>query len=220
MTVVNIVALSSGTLVSLFPLEAFTPLGGVNEWSIMDATRWRYNFARSPDLSLPREELRQNGLVFDLGALETEAGEISINNLSIHNDGLVIRANTTEHAEQFFNDFITWLVKDYGCRNVASKMLYASDVVVDFEWPAANVINNYHNIANIVLSNINENREADSAAFSGFSIEFVTRSATMPKFTIERRLGSSVEDERYFCSAPLTTERHIQVLEEIEQLFS
>ena len=215
----NIVALSSGTLVSLFPLEAFTPLGGVNEWSIMDAIRLRYNFSRSPDLSLPREELRQNGLMFDLGALETEAGELSINNLSIHNDGIVIRANTTEHAEQFFNDFITWLVKDYGCRKVSGKMLYVSEVVVDFEWPSANVINNYHKLASIVLSNVNENREAEAAAFSGFSMELVSKSGSMPKFTIERRLGNSVEDERYFCSAPLTTERHIQVLEEIEQLF-
>ena len=217
----DVVAFSSGSLVSLFPLEAFIPLGGLNEQKVIDATSQRYHFSKTPNLSVSRAELEQTGIVFELGFLETEVEEVTIDRLSIYNDGMVVRANKTEHAETFFNDVAEWLIKDYGCRQVRRKPHYVSEIVVDFERPAANVLNNYEKIANILLSNVNENREATAVAFNAFSIEFVTKSksAAMPKFVIERREGTSVENERYFCSAPLTTERHLQVLEEIERLF-
>ena len=215
----NVVAFSSGSLASLFPLEAFIPLGGLNERQVIDATSQRYHFSRTPNLSVSPAELEQTGIVFELGFLETEVEEVTIDRLSIYNDGMVVRANKTEHAETFFNDVTEWLIKDYGCRQVRRKPQYISEIVVDFERPAANVLNNYEKIANILLSNVNENREATAVAFNAFSIEFVTKSAAMPKFVIERREGTSVENERYFCSAPLTTERHLQVLEEIERLF-
>ena len=99
-------------------------------------------------------------------------------------------------------------------------MLYLSEVIVEFEIPLANALNNYEKIKNLILANVNEYMETTAAEFNAFSVELFANSNTLPKFIVERRLGTSVKDQRYFCSAPLTTERHIQVLAEIEHLLS
>ena len=217
----NIVAFSSGSFIVLFPLEAFTPLSGLNERRTVDAIRERYKFVSSPDMSSSRAELEQTGIVFERGVHETAAGQVAINRLSVHNDGVVVRSNRTEHAEAFFNDVTSWLIKEHECRQVRQKPLYVSEIVVDFEAPVANMINNSKEIVNLLLSHVDKRREVKAAAFSALSFEFSTKdSMAAAKFLIERRVGTTVDDERYFCSAPLTTERHLEVLQEIERLFS
>ena len=215
----KIIAFSSGILVSLFRLEAFAPIGGLNERQVIGAIAQRYNFGTSPNVS-SREELERNGLVYESGFLETELGEATVHRLSIHNDGVIVRTNKTEHAEAFFDDLTNWLVEGYGCREIRKKSLYSSEIVVEFEKPAKNMVVKFDKLVNIILSSLNENREVSAAAFNGLTIEFESKSASMPKFIIERREGTSLEDECYFCSAPLTTERHLQVLEDMERLFS
>ena len=213
------IAYSSGTLISLFRLEAFSPIGGLNERQIIGAIAERYNFGISPNVS-SREELERNGLVYELGFFETELGEATVHRLSIHNDGVIVRANRTEHAEAFFDDLINWLVEGYGCREISKKPLYLSEIVVEFEKPARHMIVKFDKLADLILSKVDEHSELTAAAFCGLTIEFESKSTSKPKFIIERREGTSIEDEYYFCSAPLTTERHLQVLEEMERLFS
>lgn len=215
----KIISFSSGTLLSLFPLEAFTPVGGLNERQVVSAIGQRYNFGTFPNLS-SRAELEKDGLVYELGFFKTKSGEATIHRLSVHNDGVMVRANKTGHAEAFFADLTDWLVQHCGCRRIDKKSLYLSEVVVEFEKPAANMFAKYSKIADVILSGVNEHRDVSAAAFNALTIEFPSRSEVIPKFIIERREGASLEDERYFCSAPLATERHLQVLEEIERLLS
>lgn len=217
----NIVAFSSGSFIALFPLEAFAPLGGLNERRTVDAIRERYKFANSPNMSSSRAELERSGIVFEWGVHETAAGQATINKLSVHNDGVVVRSNKTEYAEAFFNDITGWLVQEHGCRTVQIRPLYVSEIVVDFEAPMTNMIDKYREVVNLLLSRVDGNQGVKIAALNAISFEFsTTNSLAIAKFLIERRVGTTVEDERYFCSAPLTTERHLEVLQEIERLFS
>ena len=218
--------LSRGGFIVLFPLEAFTPLtGGLNAWRrTVDAIRATIlnlsALGRRHVLHLA-QWLEQTGIVFERGVHETAAGQVAINRLSVHNDGVVVRSNRTEHAEAFFNDVTSWLIEEHECRQVQQKPLYVSEIVVDFEAPVANMINNSKEIVNLLLSHVDKRREVKAAAFSALSFEFATKdSMAAAKFLIERRVGTTVDDERYFCSAPLTTERHLEVLQEIERLFS
>ena len=214
----KVVAFEAGHLNSLFPVEAFAPLSGLNERQLIGAIGQRYSFGSSPNMS-SRAEVQRTGLVFEFGFFATEVGEVTIH-LSIHNDGVVVRANKTEHAEAFLEDMTRWLVSDCGCRKVQTKSFYLSEIVVDFEKPISNALGNYDKWADLLLSTVSENREARAVAFNSLSMEFVTSAGVIPRFFIERRIGTTVQDERYFCSAPLTTERHVAVLEEMEHLFS
>ena len=218
MSAVKIISFPSGTLLSLFPLEAFTPLGGIDEREIIGAIGQRYNFGTTPTMSSHAE--LEHGLVFELGFFTTKEGEVTIHRLSIHNDGVLIRTSKTGYSEAIFESLTNWLIADYGCRRITPQSIYLSEVVVEFEKPAANMFAKHDRILDIILSSVTTHREASAAAFNSLSIEFVSKSRSMPKFTIERRLGTSVDDECYFCSAPLTTEGHLQALEEIERLFS
>ena len=218
----NIVAFSSGSFIALFSLEAFTPLGGLNERRTVDSIRERYKFVSSPDMSTSRAGLEQTGIVFEWGVHETAAGQVPISRLSVHNDGVVVRSNKTEHAETFFNDVTSWLIEEHGCRPVLkTSPLYVSEMVVDFAAPISEIISNYEEIVDVLVSSMDKSREVKAAAFSALSFEFSTNdSMSTAKFLIERRVGTTVDDERYFCSAPLTTERHLEVLQKIERLFS
>ena len=217
----NIVAFLSGSFIALFPLEAFSPLGGLNQLRTVDAIRERYKFSSPPSMSPSGVELESNGIVFERGVHETASGQVAINRLSVHNDGVVVRSNKTEHAETFFNDVTSWLIEEHGCRQVRKKPLYLSEIVVDFEAPVANMIHSYEEIINLLLSSIGKSREVKTAAFNALSFELATNdSMASAKFLIERRVGTTVEDERYFCSAPLTTEGHLELLKELERLFS
>ena len=218
MITVKIITFSTGTLLSLFPLEAFTPLGMINEREIIAAIGQRYNFGTTPTLSTYAE--LETGLSYELGFFATEWGEITINRLSIHNDGVVIRTSKTEYSKMLFDDLTNWLIANYGCRKIKIQSLFLSEIVVEFERPLANILAKYDMIVDIILSSVNEHREVSAAAFNTLSIEFASKSTAVPKFIIERRAGTSVDEEFYFCSAPLTTEGHLQALEKIERLFS
>ena len=213
----KIVTFSAGNLAALFPVEAFAPVSGLNEREMLGAIRERYDFGTAPSMS-SRAEIQQTGLVFDLGFFGAENGEVTIHNLSIHNDGVVVRTNKTEYAEAFFDDLISWLIHEYGCRRVPTQSRYLSEIVVDFDQPIANALNNSNELTSLILSSVAEYREAKAAALTSFSVEFVSGAAAIPKFIIERREGTTVEDKRYFCSAPLTTEQHLRVLQSIERL--
>lgn len=215
----NIVTFASGHLVSLFSVEAFAPVTGLNERLLIGAIRERYKFGSSPNIS-SIADVQRTGLEFQFGAFETEAGEITIQSLSFHNDGVVVRTNKTGHAEHFFGDLIEWLINDFGCRRVPIKPLYLSEIVVNFDRPMANLLKKYDRLLNLVFSSIDENRAAISSAFSSLSIEFVGSAGEIPRFVIERRQGTAMKEERYYCSAPLKTEDHLKVLEEIEGLIS
>ena len=214
----KIISFNSGTVLSLFQLEAFTPLGWMNEREIIAAIGQRYSFGTIPTMST-YEELEQ-GLVFELGFFATQEGEFTIHRLAIFNDGIVIRTSKTEYSEAILENLANWLISDYGFRKLTPQSLYLSEVVVEFEKPAVNMFAKYDRIIDIIFSNMTAHKEASAAAFNSLSIEFVSKSQSIAKFMIERRVGTSVNDECYFCSAPLTTEGHLRALEEIEHLFS
>ena len=164
------------------------------------------------------QKSNKRGLYLTWVFFNSKDGEVTIHNLSIHNDGVVVRTNKTEYAEAFFDDLTSWLIHEYGCRKVPTQSRYLSEIVVEFDKSIANALNSYNELTGLILSSVTENREAAAAALNSLSIEFVGGADAIPKFVIERREGTTVEDKRYFCSAPLTTEQHLTVLEAIERL--
>ena len=212
----KVVTFSSGTLVSAFPLGAFTPLGMVNECEIVAAIGQRHGFGTTPEVSSYAE--LESGLAYELGFLATEWGEISVHRLAVCNDGVVIRTNETGYSEALFDDLTKWLVASYGCRETEFQSFFLSEMVVEFEKPAANVFAKYNKIVDIILPKVNVHRDASAAAFNTLSIEFVSKSPSVPKFIIERHAGTPVDGECYFCSAPLAMDHHLEVLQEIKRL--
>jgi hypothetical protein len=215
----NIISYRSGSLIALFPMEEFSPLKTVNEKHVLDKISEIYKFGKSPNISVSRDELQKSGLVFETGFHDTPDGTATIIQFSVHNDGVIIRASTTDQAENFFMELKEWLVNEYDFRPVPVNSMYMSEIVVDFEKPLSNAFKDFEKILNIVTTKVSESREVISSSLQGFSIEFSEKS-NIPRFFIERRVGSDIKQERYFCGAPLKTKDHVEVLGEIERLLS
>ncbi|KAF0142277.1 MAG: hypothetical protein FD153_625 [Rhodospirillaceae bacterium] len=214
--IVKVVSFTSGVVISLFPMDEFAPLVRLNERQLLDEIGKRYSFGLIPDMRVSRAELGKTGLVFESGAHNTPDGTVTIVSVSIHNDGVIVRAATTKQAERFVGDLKEWLIAERGFRRVSTTSLYLSELVVDFERPLSSTFKNFETISNLVTNKVAEHREVTLSALAGFAIEFVG-AASPPRFSIERRVGASFGQERYFCSAPLRTEAHVEVLRELEQ---
>lgn len=216
----KIISYANARMVALLRLEAFAPVRGLNERVFVEAVKDRYTFMRAPDLNLPREELQRTGLVFETGEIGEGAASVSLSKVSFHSDGIVVGATTTDQAEAFFNDLYRWLVRDNGFREVDFQKTYMSEVVVDFDKPVSRLIASYDQIVKIVMEGMSEASKAPiTAALSGFDIDFRgDLNAHVPRFMLDRRIGSDFEQERFFCTAPLTSDGHIKALQAIEDL--
>lgn len=217
----KIVSFNSATLVALFSLEAFFPTPFVGERSALQLVTERYKFARFPIAATSREELEANGLQFELGEFAMREGVMTIQRLSVHRDGAVILAQTSDIADAFFQDIYSWLVKDMAFRNVQVSRLYLSEIVVDFDTPISEAWKSFSAILEIATRYmLEDNRPFTGAGPSGFSVEFRNGTVTLPKFVIERRTGSTMDQERYICMAPLRTKHHVAALTDLEKLIS
>ncbi|MFN4184012.1 MAG: hypothetical protein ACK4M6_04445 [Hyphomonas sp.] len=215
----KIVAFDSGTLVALFSLEAYTPLRFVGQRALLELIGNVYKFAGRPALTATVDELQQKGFEFLNGELELNGETVPVRRLSIHNDGIVLVASTTDDADRIFDHLQTWLKTEGAFRDVPVSRLYLSELVVDFEHSPAKLMKHYEALECLATKHMSaDNRPFKKAGFSHFSIEFVAEAGFCPRFSIERRTGSSLEQERYYCAAPLRTEHHIEALEDIEKL--
>lgn len=216
----KIVSYSNSRSVALFPVEEFVPLGGTSERLLLERIADRYQFMRVPDLRVSREEMERTGLRFDHGEMQTESDITVINQLVIYRDGVVVAARTTDEAEAAFDDMHSWLVSDFGFRPVAPTKLYLSEIVVDFERPLSKLFRGYSKLMELVNRHMDaDSRSATASALESIAIKFWNADGSdPPKFVIDKRTGTSAAAERYYCSAPLRTAHHVEVLEGIEAL--
>lgn len=217
----NIVAYHSATLVELLSLEAFAPLGAINERQLLAEIRERYSFMRQPDLTLPKAEIESNGLIFESGIYNGHDSIMNISRLAIHKDGIVANASTTDEAEEFFEDLREWLLRSWNFREVPSISLFGSEIIVDFEKPLSNLLKDFKAISSAINQGLSGSQEnLGEVSFRHLAFEFKSHSGQAPKFMMERRLDSPVDQERFFCSAPMRTKLHLQTLSNIEGMLS
>lgn len=217
----NIIAFDAGRATFLFPVEEMTPLEGYDTKYLLDKCRERYQFSAVPNLLASRAEIEKAGLKFETGRFQYKDGIVEIFQFDIYTDGLLAGAKTTEHAEAFLDDLIAWLIQECGFRPVASKMrrVFTSQVVIEFARPISALVPMHKKITDIITRSVAGSFDVQfSAVMSRIDFEFHDGSGIprVPKVSIERRAGVSLDQSRYFSSAPLSTSRHIEVLQAIE----
>ena len=218
----KVVHFESGRTIALFKLEEFTPARGINEKALSDLIAERYRFSRRPDFSQPRTVL-ESQTAFETGEFQSGNTQYSLHKLEIHRDGIVVDASTTEISEGFADDLIGWLKREKEFRETAITKLFLNQMVVDFQKPLSRLFKGFDAISNIMQRCLSEDgRPSESIVFVRFDAEPGPREGlrypNSPRFVIERRVGTEVGQERYYCSAPLRTDTHLAALEAIEHL--
>jgi hypothetical protein len=221
----RIIAYDNSRVTMLFPLEEVSPLGGASGPAIFDAIGKRYSFAKRPNLSAPRDELEKTGYKFELGSIITSEKEITIGELAIFGDGIVVGAVTTDDAEVLIDNLIEYIKSEHKFRdfNTLPIRRFVSQIVVEFERPLSSLMDAYNTIAAAISGKLEAVYETKIPLGLGkIEVQFdkllEQSSLIVPNFTIERRVGIPFNKERYYCSAPLRTRDHLEVLGQIESL--
>ena len=205
----------SGLRVS--PDEAM-PQGGILFPSVISALKETYKFTVFPQLGPGINPVLQPapiGLGFQNGEFEAGGNRIGILQLQIFVSDLII------------SDVIKQLDSKFGFRfgQAEGQKTHISNLVVQFEKSVEDGIPKLKEIQRI-LFDASQPEDDDKKPLTVKNLTFASQTqliinplqANLMDFSIERRVGAPFSSNRYFCGAPLETDHHIRVLEQIERV--
>jgi hypothetical protein len=179
----------------------------------------RYSFVSNPINNII--EAMKSGAKFNVGKAAINGQSVSIAELGIYNDGIIVNAHHTDAADLVMDDFIEWATQRFGFRRAQTHIprRYASNVVVEFDAAIDSAVVGFNKIRKLAV---------DAVRAHGQEIELhVTRLTFAPDptatiglgatFFIEPRAGRPFSERRYFSGAPLATNGHLAWLEAFEK---
>jgi hypothetical protein len=180
----------------------------------------RYGFLKHSDLATAAA----SGIKFEAGRFLTAQGaQISIQNLDIYNDGIVVICRDTSDAELVLEDATAWGFETFKLRHPKTVLprTYTSWLVVDLDKPIANMLAKFSEVRRLIATSY-EAAYGTALDFQMQRVAFNVDPKTVPQFTqtdfaIDRRGNTAYSLNRFFCTAPLKTEGHIALLQQIER---
>jgi hypothetical protein len=178
----------------------------------------KFNFVQLPT-GLPAA-----GQGFDFRAGTLEAGEtlINVSLLSVYSDGVSIHVPTNTRNAQTVLQVVLELFFSLGMREPTTSPLhyYVSTIVADFEKSLDSLIPQsfLDNVAAAMPVQGNAQFHALQINFDQTTLPGRIAPINPSHFRVERRLSVPYDQNRYFCQANTTTEKHIELLEQLERL--
>jgi len=207
------------------PLAEVLPLSGAYLPDLARIIAERYSFASSPDFSRPLTELRESGIAFQFGKFKEGTTEHNITKLTALADAIVVDSYSTKVAKLFLDDLFYWGSKSGNLRapHRDVRYFYLSQVVVEFEKAISKMFRDFEALVESLSTTFHKTYKADHL-FNISSISFDRDRTRTPdnslnilsSFTVERQINQPYASNRFFCTAPLHTEDHIRLLEEME----
>jgi hypothetical protein len=206
-----VAAVITARAVRLLDARELNPYGKDLAPLVVGLTR-RYHFRSSPKID---DQLHEGGLKFSDGVFVTPNQERVAVDLEVYLDGLVAttRSNTS-HADAMIDDVLTWANSTFGIGNqeqiLNAKRTYRSELVVY--------------APDVSIASACEKLRAVATALNlgdddviGFSIGSKNRDG-VAAFTFERKKGTPFDEHKYYTNATLETDRHTQILRELEKV--
>lgn len=181
----------------------------------------KYGFAVTPDAESVFDE--EKGVIFEDGAW----GNVAIDKVSIFSEAIVIDTrSSTADSEAIFHEALTWASETYGItysREMVSRRFYVSEVTVRTEKNLSGLNPKLELLGNHIAKAVRKQNGLD-VQFEPTSIGIQydisdTKMATAP-FRFERLEGTRFSENKYYSVAPLTTDEHLEVLGQLENILS
>lgn len=203
----------------LFPLEEIVPLEGINGPEAIAKIQQRYEFLKTPDPAIGREDAAKNGYKFGTGQISLNGKKSIVVEFAIYTDGIVADAKNSEIAEKFLDDIILFMQNEFGFRQFTTEPTrhFWNQAVIEFERPLEGLFPSFDNVSGAISRFLGAGTLMRFARLDLQGEKGPTPNSAPPKFVLERRAGIPFDRERYYSSAPLRTEDHVAVLEEIER---
>lgn len=177
----------------------------------------KFGFAKYPEKLEDYDE--KKGVRFQGG----RSGEITILEMTVFDAAIYVDTNSsTVDSEGLFNEVVAWLSRDHALTytpEMVQRKTYVSQVSFYSEAIFPNLNPALIKIAKRLSARVPEYfgqpLEYRPSAFTVGYDPMTVKSGPAP-FTIEPRSQSLFTENKYFSTAPLPTEEHIQALEEFE----
>jgi hypothetical protein len=215
----------NGIVAYRVPLEEYQPLVGALPHDLIPLVQNRYQFQTFP-IFTPGDQL-PNIFSFAIGRFPSETDSFAISQLVMMQDGDIAAAVLTEQAERVLDDLARLLDENLGYRLQTAKRAksYASNLVVQFDQGLEQYIDKLSRMAS-VINDLRPNAVRFNIKRLGFgTVDVAPPALNNPllavekiEFQIERRVMQPFEENRYFCSAPLSSIDHVRALEQIEAI--
>lgn len=179
----------------------------------------RYQFATFPTKI---EELSSDKITFSHGNFNNKR----IDHVEVFSDGIIVTAKSNSQVvEDFLSDLLSFTESEFGLKRVEShtyNKIFESQLIFKTEKRILGLLDGFKNIEltlNAMLkSTTNSNIQMEHFGFS-IAADNTTISGLKPiVFRLERKQDASFDSNLYFAAAPLKTDDHIKILEQIESM--
>ena len=180
----------------------------------------RYRFRGVPQSA---EDLEKDRVEFKHGLFEDNA----IDALEVYNDGILVSSRSdSEFIDKFIDDIILWLTKNHGLSVIQThtvSRMYDSTLLIETDRDVFEPLNAYTDILRMIEAAI-----LDSAGleiqYQNFGLILSADQTQNPAlkpipFRFERKEGIEFSRHQFHTTAPLKTQQHLMILEQLEQLF-
>ena len=199
---------------------------GLNELSLIEPIKEKYNFRRVADIVKPGDIDLSKGFLLGGGSFKKNGKREIIVDLTIYNDGFVVDTrSSTDDSDAFLEDFLNWIAKEYGFEPY--KGLLRSKIYLSELWVQTDIFLNNLNpklvefanrLTTLVPTQYKHSLKYETAGII-FGAEPTSISPLAP-FKFERAENTPYGEKRYFSVAPLRTEVHLTLLNELENIIA
>lgn len=218
----KIISIEGSQAVQLIPADEVRPEVSLFVPTIINIIQERYEFVYTPKAT----DARQAGMAFQHGQLITDDRKIVINELKIYNDGILTTARSTDECDLIVDDIIDFAINTLGYRPSKTHIprTYTSTMVVEFDdrieraFKVIDIIG--PKLSNLLKRVYSFDINIELSRFSIAADEHKVPRYTNTEFGIERRTGEPAGGpfkNRFFCTAPVRTSEHKELLAEFER---
>lgn len=217
----KLIAINQARAIWLFPLIDLNPRGKASEKAAFTEIAKRYNFTVSPgpvDVVVARE--KNQPIKYLQGSFTPKKKQPVTVDMLIYRDGIVAdtRSSTADSSE-FIGDLLDWAVKEFELlpyEGIVKNRTAISEVQVSFDQILTFVNPKLNTFARLIGSNV-AGHSGVQYELGGISFWTDQNLAVLPgPFRLERVAGAAFAENRYFSSAPMETEMHLDMLQRLE----
>lgn len=198
---------------------------GHNLFSLIPLIIEKYKFLLFPNPNKLEEFDLQKGIKFGNGSFQKDPQYNIEVDLTIYNDGFIADTrSSTKDSDTFLDEFLTWISSEFNLvpyQEVLRKKSYVSELWVHTDKSLKTLNPRLENFAKKINSLI-EGHNHHLINYEPTGIIFNTDPVLYPPgpFRFERMIEVPFAENRYYSAAPLQTEVHLELLEELESILS